>query len=577
MTNAKASGAGSANTSPDNKVVTGGELVVRALEQKGVEYIFTLSGGHIAPIYQHLLTSKIKLFDTRHEQAAVFMADAYARLTGKVGVVLVTAGPGFTNAITGVANARMAGSPVVLLSGRIGLRMDERLDLQEIEQRNVVAPITKWAKTATKVNRIPELVDVAFKTALSGSPGPTFLEFPVDVLTAACQEADVKFLDSPMCLKSMGDPAAIEAAATLIAKAKRPVIIAGSGANFSGAADSITELVEETGVPFFTLSMGKGTLPEDHPLCFGSALLIRPGAAGAAITAADVIVLLGTRINLFTMFGDVFPADAKIVHINIDPVEIGRNRRVDTAIVGDAGLVAGQLKQALSGRIAKDAFSGWVAELNKQHKFSLDTVKEQLNSEAVPIHPQRLMKEIDEFMGSEGIVVADGGDTSIWLGMTRKTYRHGDYLESGLFGCLGVGIPFALTAKLLHPKERVLLATGDGSLGFNFMEINTAIRFRLPIVIVVSNDLGWGMIRHSQSLKFGPGVNVATELGSFPYHTVMEAMGGHGELVEKPGDIRGALERAFASGKVSLINVMTDPDVISPGSYALANIAASAY
>jgi acetolactate synthase-1/2/3 large subunit len=563
--------------SAEDRIVTGGELVVRALEQKGVEYIFTLSGGHIAPIYQHLLTSDIKLFDTRHEQAAVFMADAYARLTGKVGVALVTAGPGFTNAITGVANARMAGSPVLLLSGRIGLRMDERLDLQEIEQRNVVAPITKWAKTATNVNRIPELVDVGFKTALSGSPGPTFLEFPVDVLTASCQESSVKFLDSPTHLRSMGDPADVEAAARLIVAAKRPVIIAGSGVRFSGLSDIVTELVEQAGIPFFTLAMGKGTLPEDHPLCFGSALLIRPGAAGAAITSADVIVLLGTRINLFTMFGDVFPADAKVIHVNIDPIEIGRNRHVDAAIVGDAGLVAGQLKDALAGRIKKDAFAGWTAELNKQRDFSLDTVREHLTSEAVPIHPLRLMKEIDEFMGSEGTVVADGGDTSIWLGMTRKTYCHGDYLESGLFGCLGVGIPFALTAKLLRPKERVLLTTGDGSLGFNFMEISTAIRFNLPIVIVVSNDLGWGMIRHSQSLKFGPGVNVATELGLVPYHKMVDAMGGYGQLVEKPGDIRGALERAFASGKVSLINVLTDPEVISPGSYALANIAASAY
>jgi acetolactate synthase-1/2/3 large subunit len=577
MSSAKENSAAASSKSPADRIVTGGELVVKALEQKGVEYIFTLSGGHIAPIYQYLLKSDIKLFDTRHEQAAVFMADAYARLTGKVGVVLVTAGPGFTNAITGVANARMAGSPIVLLSGRIGLRMDERLDLQEIEQRNVIAPITKWAKTATNVNRIPELVDVAFKTALAGSPGPTFLEFPVDVLTSSCREDGVKFLDSPMNLRSMGDPAAIQEAASLIANAKRPVIIAGSGVRFSESTDTVRDLVEQAGIPLFTLSMGKGTLPEDHPLCFGSALLIRPGAAGAAVTGADVIVLLGTRINLFTMFGDVFPKDAKVVHVNIDPVEIGRNRRVDTAIVGDTGLVAGQLSKALTGRIKKDAFGPWVAELKKQREFSLDSVKEQLNSEAVPIHPQRLMKEIDEFMGNSGIVVADGGDTSVWLGMTRKTYRHGDYLESGLFGCLGVGIPFALTAKLLHRKERVLLVTGDGSMGFNFMEINTAIRFGLPIVIVVSNDLGWGMIRHSQSLKFGPGVNIATELGSCPYHKMVEAMGGYGQLVEKPGDIRGALERAFSSGKVSLINVMTDPDVISPGSYALASIAASAY
>ena len=249
--------------------------------------------------------------------------------------------------------------------------MDERLDLQEIEQRNVVAPITKWAKTATNVNRIPELVDVAFKTALATSPGPTFLEFPVDVLTASCPADGVKFLDSPMPLRSMGDPAAIEQAASFIAQAKHPIIIAGSGVRFSGSVAPVKELVEETGIPLFTLSMGKGTLPEDHPLCFGSALLIRPGAAGAAVTGADVIVLLGTRINLFTMFGDVFPAGAKIIHVNTDPIEIGRNRRVDTAIVGDASFVAGQLKQALAGRIKKDAFAAWTAELRNSATFRL--------------------------------------------------------------------------------------------------------------------------------------------------------------------------------------------------------------
>ncbi len=437
-----------------DKMVTGGELVVRALEKKGVEYIFTLSGGHIAPIYQHLFESDIKLFDTRHEQAAVFMADAYARLTGRPGVALVTAGPGFTNAVTGVANARMAGTPVVLLSGRIGLKMDERLDLQEIEQRNVIAPITKWAKTVTNASRIPEFIDMAFKIASSGNPGPTFLEFPVDVLTTSAVEEHVKFLDTPFPLRSMGDPKDIAAAADLILSAKRPIIVAGSGARFSGADRSVSQLVDATGIPLFTLSMGKGTLSEDHPLCFGPALVIRPGAAGAAVTSADVIILLGTRINLFTMFGDIFPKDARIIQVNIDPEEIGRNKHIDAAIMGDVGLVAGQLREALSGKLEKDSFAGWAKELIKQRDFSLDSVKGNLTSDKIPIHPQRLMREIDEFIGDDGIVVADGGDTSIWMGMTRKTYCHGDYLESGLFGCLGVGIPFALSAKLLNPKKR---------------------------------------------------------------------------------------------------------------------------
>jgi len=567
------------NTQPtaSDRVCSGGELVVRSLEKKGVKYIFTLSGGHIAPIYQHLLDSDIQVVDTRHEQAAVFMADAYARLTGEPGIVLVTAGPGFTNALSGVANARMAGSPVVLLSGRIGSRMVERLDLQEIEQENVVAPIVKWSHTVTDPGRIPEFIDIALKTAISGSPGPTFLDLPVDMLTE-CRPIDtVRFPDSPYPIRSGGDPKDIDAAAKLIAKAKKPIIIGGSGVHFSGADKTVTELVEKTGIPYFSLSMGRGAVPEDHPLSFGPAVVIRPGAAGAANTQADVVILLGTRINLYTMFGGIFPPETKIIHVNIDPVEIGRNRAVDVGIVGDVGVVSRQLIDALSKKMKPEALSGWVDELNKQSEFSFESVKDALESEAVPIHPHRLMKEINEFIGSDGIVTADGGDTQTWMSMTRTAYGPGEYLESGLFGCLGVGIPFAVAAKLLNRKKRVLCVIGDGSVGFNFMEIHTAIRFNLPIVIVVSNDLGWGMIRHSQSLKFGPGKNVATELGTVEYHKMVEVLGGYGEMVTEVKDIKPALERAFASGKVSLINVMTDPDIISPGSYALASIAASAY
>ncbi|MBN1574507.1 MAG: thiamine pyrophosphate-binding protein [Deltaproteobacteria bacterium] len=567
----------SANLNSDERMVTGGELVVRALEKKGVKYIFTLSGGHIAPIYQHLMDSDIKLVDTRHEQAAVFMADAYARLTGEVGVALVTAGPGFTNALTGVANARMAGSPVLLISGRIGLRMEERLDLQEIAQREVIDPIVKWSKLVTKPARIPEFIDLAMKTAISSSPGPTFIDLPVDVQGETVPLSTVKFLDSPFPMRAGGDPKSIAEAAKIIEKSERPIVIAGSGAVFSNADKSVLDFVEASGIPIFTLSMGRGIVLEDHPLSFGPAVIIRPGAAGSAITRTDCVIFLGTRINLYTMYGALFPPNAKIIHVNIDPVEIGRNRDVSVGIMGDVGIVSDQLKEALAGKVKADRFSPWVEELKKEEEFSIDSVKGDITSDKVPIHPQRLMKEIDEFLGSEGIVTADGGDTQTWIGMMRKSYGARRYLESGMFGCLGVGIPFAVTAKLLNPKEKVVCATGDGSLGFNFMEINTAMRFNLPIVIVVSNDLGWGMIRHSQSLKFGPGKNIATELGDIDYHKMVEAMGGYAERVTKPEEIKPALKRAFDSGKVSLINVMTDPDIISPGSYALATIAASGY
>jgi acetolactate synthase-1/2/3 large subunit len=557
--------------------VTGGELVVRALERKGVKYIFTLSGGHIASIYEHLLNSDIKLIDTRHEQAAVFMAEAYARLTGEVGVALVTAGPGFTNSISSIANARMAGSPIFLISGKIGLNMEGRLDLQDLEQREVIAPIVKWAKTAVDPKRIPELIDIAMRTSLSGNPGPTFLDIPVDVSGAKCDASSVKFFDAPPTVKSAGDPNDIEAAAKIIAESKRPAIIAGSGAAYSNAGQELKDLVESYGIPLFTHALGRGIISEEHPLSFGPGLLIRPGGSGYALTQADAVILLGTRISIFTMFGNIYHKDAKIIQVNIDPIEIGRNKKVDVGIIGDVGLVSKSLKEALKGRIKKDKFTSWTEEIKKQEIFSFDSIKEELESDAIPIHPRRLAKEVDDFMGKDGIVAVDGGDTQIWMNMSRTHYNVRELLDSGLFGCLGCGIPYALTAKLLNPKKRVLLITGDGSLGFNFMEFNTAMRFNLPIVVVVSNDLGWGMIRHSQRLRFNLEKNVACELGDIDYHKLVEAMGGYAERVTKPGEIKGAIERAFNSGKVSLINVMTDPNVISPGSYALAAISASAY
>lgn len=556
--------------------VSGGRLVVDALEQRGVEKVFSVSGGHINPIYLHLESSPIELFTTRHEQAAVFMAEAWGRLGRRPGVALVTAGPGFTNALSAVANARLANSPLLLISGVVGVGAAEKLDLQDMRQLPVIEPMVKKALVCHTPERIPEFVDLAYRAAMSGRPGPVYLELPVDILASEVDEASVKHTCTLVETRHVD----IGRARTLIewlCRAERPVLIAGSGAYYSDAGDALVRLVERTGIPVFTSTLGRGLVSDTHPLCFESSLPLRPGAGSAADSGADLLVMLGNRISLYYAFGDLFARDARIVQVDTEAEEIGRNRSVDLPIVSDIRSLLEECNRALDAEGADAGlparFSEWVAFLKKKEGEARAGAAPQWESTAVPIHPMRLAAAVDAFMDrDDDIVVADGGDTQVWMGMTRTVRRAGTYLDSGLYGCLGVGLPYAAAAKLRHPDRRVCLVTGDGSVGFNFMEYQTAVRKRIPIVTLISNDLGWGMIRHSQRMKLGHSIDEGSEIGRVPYHLLVSALGGCGLEVERPQDIAPALAEAFDSGRPACINVMTDPEPISPGSVALAMI-----
>ena len=365
----------------------------------------------------------------------------------------------------------------------------------------------------------------------------------------------------------------------MIRQASRPIVIAGSGSWYSGVDKELAVFAEKTGMPAFTSSLGRGTIPDTHPLCFESSMGIRPGAALFANTNADLILFLGARMNLYFIFGGIFQKQAKIVQVDIEPEEIGRNRSIDLSVVSDIKALLSVCNRIIEekniSQELKKRFEGWILEVRKAQEEGKARANPQWESIATPIHPLRLAAEINNFMSREDdIVVADGGDTQIWMGMTRTIRRPGHYLDSGLYGCLGVGLPYANAAKYLYPEKRVCLVIGDGSVGFNFMEFETAIRKNLPIVAVISNDLGWGMIRHSQELKIGRAIPNGTYIGKVHYHEMVEALGGKGILVEKPEDICPAIEEAFASEKTSCINVMTDPTTISPGSVALANLGA---
>jgi acetolactate synthase-1/2/3 large subunit len=557
-------------------MISGGQLAVEALLEKGVTKVFSLSGGHINPLYEAAEGSALEIFTTRHEQASVFMAEAWGMLTRKPGVALVTAGPGFSNSISAIANAQMANTPLLLISGVVGLKANEKLDLQDMRQLPVIEPLVKKTLRCQKTERIAEFIDMAYRTAASGRPGPVYLELPIDVWAAKVDESSVKRVNTVTESRAV-DLEKAEELLKMLGAVEKPVFIAGSGAYYSGAEKEMVEFIEKSGAPGFTSSMGRGVIPDTHALCFEAASSIRPGAASDALTGADLIVLLGNRISLYYAYGDMLNPKAKLVQVDIQPEEIGRNRTIHLGIHSDIKALLAALNRMISAKgnssALRQRFAPWVEYLKVKEKEKKSFGALVWESKAAPAHHMRICAEVNRFMGREDdLVVSDGGDTRVWMSMTRTARRSGHYLDAGLFGCLGCGLPYAHAAKLLYPQKRVCLITGDGSIGFNFMEFETAIRKKLPVVTVICNDQQWGMIRHSQEVKLGRYIKEGTEIGMVNYHKAVEALGGKGILVENPDDIRPALEEAFKANVPVCINVMTDPKPISPGSIALAMI-----
>jgi len=557
-------------------MISGGQIALEALLDKGVTKVFSLSGGHINPLYEAAEGSALEIFTTRHEQASVFMAEAWGMLTRKPGVALVTAGPGFSNSISAIANAQMANTPLLLIAGLVSTKNQERLDLQDMRQLPVIEPLVKKTYCCQKTERIGEFIDMAYRMATGGRPGPVYLELPVDIWAAKVDESSVKRINTTLESRAVDLEKAAELLKMLEASEK-PVFIAGSGAFYSGAEREMVEFIEKTGAPGFTASLGRGVIPDPHPLCFEGASSIRPGAASDALTGADLIVLLGNRISLYYAYGDMLNAQARLVQVDIHAEEIGRNRTIHLGINSDIKALLAVLNRMISERgnspSLRQRFAPWVEFLKAKEKEKKNFGRLVWESKAAPPHHMRTCAEVNKFMDrDDDIVVSDGGDTRIWMSMTRTIRRSGHYLDAGLFGCLGCGLPYAHAAKLLYPGKRVCLVTGDGSIGFNFMEFETAIRKRLPVVTVICNDQQWGMIRHSQEVKLGRYIKEGTEIGMVNYHKAVEALGGKGFLVENPDDIRPALEEGFAADAPVCINVMTDPKPISPGSIALAMI-----
>jgi acetolactate synthase-1/2/3 large subunit len=532
---------------------TGAQLLVRMLKAEGVRHLFTLSGLHIAPIYAACVEEGIQLVDTRHEQAAAHAADATARLTRGIGVCAVTAGPGVTDALTGIANAYAANSPVLLLGGAAPSFNAGKGSLQEMEQVDLFTRITKWSDRVPSPDRVPTYLAKAFRTMLSGRPGPVFLEVPWDVLSNGVEESECPLPTAYRTrARQPGDPAFIARAAELLATAERPVVVAGSSIHWDDAPAQLATLAERLGVPVYLNGAGRGSLPAGHPHFFS---LSRKDA----LAEADVVLIVGTPLDFRLGYGAGIAETAKIVQVDGDAAEIGRNRAVDVGIVGDSRSVLEQLAAASS---APRSARPWLRSLREQEQAKAARQAAYERSDQVPIHHFRLAKELDAvaLAAGDSMFVADGGN---WVAIAAKVIslrKPGRWLDPGPLGCLGVGAPFAIASKLLHPDRPVFVIQGDGSFGFNGMDFDTALRFKLPMVVVVGNDAAWGQIRLPQVQLFGPEKSPATQLAPTRYDKVVQALGGYGEQVTEPAQIRPALERAVQSGTVACVNVILDPE-----------------
>lgn len=551
--------------------VHGGWLVVRTLYELGVREIFSLSGGHINPIYDACVDFGIRIIDTHHEQAAAMAADAFGRVKRQPGVCLVTAGPGFTNAVTGIAGAYLSNSPCLLLSGKSGIEENDRLPLQDIDQQSVIAPITKWARTIFDTKRIPEYISTAYKKAISGKPGPVYLGMPYEVLYESCSEEEIDRYNTIIpSYKVEAAREVIAQAVEMLKSARRPVAIAGSGAWYSGADKELIRFLDKVKIPIFTLNFGRGIVSDDHPLCFGAASPSAPVAFKRITSEADWILLLGIRLSLYIGFGRTFNPEAKIIQVDIDPGEIGRNRPADLGIVGDVSKVLSQLSDYVEKHSINLNCKSWVDQAKAWREDEWKKVEEIRNSNKTPIHALRVIKEVEDVLGEDGMLAIDGGDTQVWTDTTYRVRKPGHYVKGGPLGCMGVGVPFAIGTKVACPDKQVALISGDGAIGMNFMEFETAIRHKIPFVTVVCNDQSWGMTKHQLWITYGrERPTVGVDLPLIPFHEMVKVLGGYGELVTEPAQIHGALIRAFSSGVPALLNVTTDPEAISPATYAL--------
>ncbi|MHB1006555.1 MAG: thiamine pyrophosphate-binding protein [Chloroflexota bacterium] len=536
----------------------GGAILVRALKQAGVSRIFSVSASPMGPAYRACAAEGLSVVHTRHEGAAAMMADGWARATGRPGVCMVTHGVGLTNAATGLATAWMDQSPVIALALGVPRSRYDKGNLQDIDQLSLAQPVTKWARRVPEASRLPEYLAMAARHALAGPPGPVLLELPADILAERVEEDAATLVPWSTPVAPSADAGAVEQVAALIARAQRPLLVAGSGVRWAGAGETLTTLAETAGLPTFTRRMAWTQMSLDHPLHFGIAYFALNGVLAYAAARCDLVVHVGGRLFYDMEFGraPLLNPDAKMVQIDIDATNLGHNRPATVAIQADAGKALAQLCEAVRGqRGAGSARREWIDDLAAHRARARAELSAYYGEEGSPIHPLRAWAEIAKVLPADTIVAPGQGDWDYWAEQVLPVRRRGGYLRSGRSGCLGVEIPFGIAAKLAYPQAPVIVTAGDGGFGFSAMELDTAARYGAPVVVVVGNDAKWNMIKAQVTATYGEEADVFIDLEPRPYHKLAEALGGYGEYVDQPEQVGPAFLRALDSGKPAVLNI----------------------
>jgi acetolactate synthase-1/2/3 large subunit len=533
----------------------GGRLIARRLKAHGVSKLFTLSGGHLFSIYDGCREEGIEIVDVRHESTAAFAAEGWAKVTREPGVCALTAGPGVTNGMSAMGSAQANHSPMVILGGRAPAGRWGMGSLQEIDHIPFVRPLTKLAVTPESTAEIPGLVDEAFTTALAPHGGPTFVDFPLDYVFMEAVEPEDALEGLPPRMSRGADGASIERAAELLRGAERPVIMAGTDLYWGHGETELLALAETLRIPVFLNGLARGCVGADHELFFSR-------ARSHALKGADVALVIGVPMDFRLGFGGSFGEDTEIVAIDVAEPERRHPRPVAAECYGALGVTLADLRSAAAG-VQEGQSARWVEDLRAVETERRESERSELGDERAPLHPMRLYAELGRVLDRDAIVIGDGGDYVSYAGRVIDSYQPGCWLDPGPFGCLGAGPGYALAAKLAHPDRQVVLLLGDGAFGFSGMEFDTLARHGVNVVGVMGNNGIWALEKHPMEFLYGYSVAAELRPGT-RYDQVVQALGGYGELVERPRDVAPALERAFGAGLPALVNVLTDPTVVYP-------------
>ena len=534
---------------------TGAELFVDAIQSLGIERIFTLVGDHLNEVLEAAGRRGMAILDMRHESGVTHAADAWARITRRPSLSLVTGGPGHTNSLTGIATAFLAGSPLIAVSGSRPTTNADRQGFQDIDQIGMVRPVVKWAAQPPNAAQIPFYLGRAYAEAVAGRMGPVHLTIPVDLFRAQAS-APAALPSPPAAMATPPGSAETERLLSLLRSAERPVIVAGSGVWWSRAEEELRQFMEKTRIPLYTVAMGRGVVSDEHPLCMGYADPALNRAILDVYRECDLILLLGKRIDFRFAMGSprVFPADRKIAQVDIYPQELGMNRRVELGICADVKATLRTLLDAVP-TVPSPTAEPWLERVRAwRAEWELRLAKMARRPEGA-LTSGAFYYELKQALPEGTLISWDAADFAHWGRMIVPARIPGGWLRLGPLATIGSGLPNALALQLANPRTPVALVSGDGSFGFYIAELDTAVRHNLPVVFIIGNDAGWGLEREFQRAATGRSDTVACELRSTRYDMVMQGFGGEGETVRTLAEVQPAIRRAFASGKPYVLNV----------------------